>query len=187
MNTPPPTVSLATDLDAGVISEILEETQGWLNAKGIGQWPFAFTPEWIRLCLEKREFFLARLDQVAVGLFRLLESDPTFWGENSGDAMYLHSLTVRRGWKGRGIGRCLIGWAEEYAARHHRLYLRLDCMAENAALCRYYEQAGFVDCGIKEMPIRNLRWKARLFQKTVIPTASSRPAPATAPAGRGGI
>jgi RimJ/RimL family protein N-acetyltransferase len=42
-------------------------------------------------------------------------------------------------------------------------FIRLDCMAENPALCAYYEQAGFTYCG----ETRGKGWKAALYEKKV--------------------
>jgi GNAT superfamily N-acetyltransferase len=160
-------VSVASQLHQDIIIEILEDGRAWLKMKGINQWPFAFTLEWVNQCLEKREFFVANVDQETGGVFRLLHTDPFFWGDDVEDAIYIHTLAVRRSWQGRGIGCDLIRWAEDYTARHDRPYLRLDCMADNSVLCQYYEQAGFISCGMKEFQIRNFLYKAQLFQKAI--------------------
>jgi GNAT superfamily N-acetyltransferase len=167
--THPLAISVASQPDQAIVTEILEDTRSWLHAKGIKQWPFPFTSEWVNRCLEKQEFFLANVDQVTVGVFRLFSSDPSIWGENADDAMYIHTLAVRRSWQGHGIGRDLLAWAEDYTVQNHRPYLRLDCLAENSVLCQYYEQAGFMACGVKEFQVREFFYKAQLFQKAVRP------------------
>ena len=163
------TFSMASQSDQSTILEILEDAREWLHQKGINQWPFPYTPEWVHECLEEQEFFLANAGHITVAVFRLLHTDPFIWGENTEDAIYIHSLAVRRSWKGQGIGSGLLRWVEGYAAQNHRAYLRLDCVAENLALCQYYEQAGFVACGVREFQIRQLPYKAQLFEKAVKP------------------
>ncbi len=163
------TFSIASQSHQSIVIEILEEAREWLRTKGINQWPFPFTPEWVDKCLEKQEFFLGNVDQVTVAVFRLLNTDPFIWGENTEDAIYIHSLAVRRSWQGHKIGSGLLHWVEDYAVQNHRPYLRLDCMAENSALCQYYEQAGFVACQMKEIQIRQFLYKAQLFEKVVRP------------------
>lgn len=163
------TVSMASQSHQSIILEILEDAREWLHQKGINQWPFPYTPEWVNEHLEKQEFFFANVDHITVAVFRLLSTDPFFWGENTEDAIYIHSLAVRRSWKGHRIGSDLLRWVEDYTAQKHRPYLRLDCMAENLALCQYYEQAGFVACQVREFQIRQFPYKAQLFEKVVEP------------------
>lgn len=161
------TFSIASQSHQSIVIEILEDAREWLKAKGINQWPFPFTPEWVNQCLEKQEFFLANVDDTTVAVFRLLNTDPFIWEEDTEDAIYIHSLAVRRSWQGHGIGSNLLRWIEDYAVHNHRPYLRLDCMAENSVLCQYYKQAGFVACRIKEFQIRQFLYKAQLFEKAV--------------------
>jgi RimJ/RimL family protein N-acetyltransferase len=42
-------------------------------------------------------------------------------------------------------------------------FIRLDCMAENPALCAYYEQVGFTHRG----ETQGKGWKAALYEKKV--------------------
>ena len=42
-------------------------------------------------------------------------------------------------------------------------FIHLDCMAENSALCTYYEQVGFTYRGER----RGKGWKAALYEKKV--------------------
>lgn len=147
------------------ITAILEENRAWLKSKGIQQWVLPFTSEWVDQRIERREFYIASIAEQAVGVFRLIESDPTIWENASTDAFYIHSLAVSKKWKGKAIGRSMLKWAEEYAVKNGRKYIRLDCMAENPVLCAYYERAGFISCGLKEIQYKHILWKARLYQK----------------------
>lgn len=166
------TFSVASHFHLPVVLEILEEARQWLNTKGINQWPFPFTSEWVNKRIENQEFFVANIDQETVAVFRLLNTDPSIWEENANDAIYIHSLAVRRSWQGHRLGRDLLRWAEDYTLQNHRSYLRLDCMAENSALCQYYEQAGFIACQIKEIQIGWYLYKAQLFEKVVGPKST---------------
>jgi GNAT superfamily N-acetyltransferase len=157
----------ASDLEK--ILEILEEIRIWLADSGVAQWPFPITAEWVRERLDRREFHLAKIGGETVGVFRLLDSDPGLWEENPGEALYIHSLAVPRRWKGHGIGRCILLWAEAYATGDDRAFLRLDCLAENETLCRYYEQAGFAERSVKEIKIGKIVRRVRLFEKPCRP------------------
>ena len=55
----------------------------------------------------------------------------------------------------------MLDWAERMVVATERRYLRLDCWAENAAPCRYYERAGFSSRGRIELR----GWPCALFEK----------------------
>jgi ribosomal protein S18 acetylase RimI-like enzyme len=57
----------------------------------------------------------------------------------------------------------LLRWAEAEAQAAGKQYLRLDCAGANAALCRYYEAAGFHNRGRRD--IRG--WLCALYEKQV--------------------
>lgn len=100
------TVVPAVPDDRTVIVGILEGAQRWLAAKGIGQWILPFSAEWIDPEIAADEFWVVRLRGNPVAMFRLLWSDPFFWGErDDGSAAFVHTLTVRRDHAGQGIGR----------------------------------------------------------------------------------
>jgi ribosomal protein S18 acetylase RimI-like enzyme len=86
---------------------------------------------------------------------------PEHVGEQEPDAGYVHRLAVRRAYAGRGMGRALLEWAAAQTAGSGRVWLRLDCMADNRRLCHYYESLGFVQRGI----VGNDRWSGRLYEQ----------------------
>jgi len=86
--------------------------------------------------------YIARSDRFAVGTITLQWSDDQFWPGAAGAAGYIHRIAVRRA--ARGLGVELIKFAGRVTASTGRKLLRLDCFAGNAALCSYYERAGFV-------------------------------------------
>ena len=163
-------ISIATSSHQSIIFDILLEAQAWLRSRGINQWTLTFTSEWVYECLERQSFFVANIDDVTVAIFRLVNSDTFIWEDNSNEAIYIHSLAVKRGWQGHGIGILLLRWIEAYAAQTQKHYLRLDCMAENVVLCQYYEQAGFEACRIKKIQYDDSSYyDAQLFEKAVRP------------------
>jgi GNAT superfamily N-acetyltransferase len=129
--------------DVDEIVDILSEAAHWLLGRGIVQWPDPFPRARVARLVERGAFHLARLDGETVATLALLWSDPAFWGERPPDAGYVHALAVRRAWAGRGLGARLLEWAEAEVAGAGRRYLRLDCLAANGDLRRYYERQGF--------------------------------------------
>jgi ribosomal protein S18 acetylase RimI-like enzyme len=85
------------------------------------------------------------------------------------DALYLHGLRVLRAYAGQGIGRAILRWAEGRVAARGRIYLRLDCMADNAKLRAYYEEARFRYVG-EQTDEDEPDWRASLYEKRVAVT-----------------
>jgi GNAT superfamily N-acetyltransferase len=156
-------ISQATLADTAAIAEVLEDAQQWLSSRGINQWKAPFSNKWIEQKVGDQEFYLVRCDRLFVAVLRLLWSDPEFWGDDATDAAYVHSLAVRQAWRGRGIGRLALHWAETQAKIHGKSFLRLDCTAENTKLCTYYRQFGFTSCGVRQVG----EWNVHLFQKSI--------------------
>src|SRR5262249_53278165 len=97
---------------------------------------------------QRGEVHLALCSDALVGTLRLLSREPTVWPEIAeDDAVYVHTLAVRRKWANRQLGLRLLDWAGGRASSLNRRWVRLDCVAENARLQNYYAQAGFSDRG----------------------------------------
>jgi GNAT superfamily N-acetyltransferase len=154
----------AQPADLDTVLSILEEVAQWLVAKGIDQWqPGSFSRQALAEHIDHGEVYLARRDGEPVGTLMLQWANPVIWGDMPDDAGYVHRLAIRRIVAGQGLGRQLLQWAETTVAATGRRYLRLDCMAENAALNAYYLQAGFTYRGQKQ----GRNWKASLYEKRV--------------------
>lgn len=161
------TIVQAQPSELEAVLDILEEGAQWLTARGIHQWPVgAFRGNLRQLIadhLSQGEVYLAKVGGEAIGTLRLQWSDKPTWGEMPDDAGYVHSLAIRRAFAGKAVGRQLLQWAENTVAANGRHYLRLDCMAANSALRRYYEQAGFTH----RRDVEDDGWKASLYEKQV--------------------
>ena len=131
--------------------DFLEEIAAWLHARGIAQWrpgDFRRATDYYRQAVAGGEVWLAYAETELVGTLRILPADPIVWPEvKVDDAVYVNTLAVRRDWAHAGVGTALLAWANTVAHRMGRTYVRLDCMADNAFLRRYYAQAGFAARG----------------------------------------
>ncbi|MBW3538092.1 GNAT family N-acetyltransferase [Candidatus Parcubacteria bacterium] len=137
---------LASELDLGVVQAILSESGRWMReARGVlDQWPERF-PDWLVLeAIRAREMFLVYRDNECIGTVRIQESDEAVWGPDDRQALYVHSLAVRRSLKGQGLGQAILDEVQKEAARRSKRFLRLDCIATNESLRRFYERCGFV-------------------------------------------
>jgi predicted phosphodiesterase len=140
---------------------LLEEAAAWLTARGIDQWqPGSFSQPQLAAGISRGEVYLARRGDEAVGTITLQWWDALVWGELPAAAGYVHNLATRRA-AAPGLGALLLGWAEQQAAAAGKHYLRLDCMADNMHLRRYYERTGFIDRGRLSMH----GWNRQRYEK----------------------
>jgi GNAT superfamily N-acetyltransferase len=138
-----PDVRCAGLADVDEIVAVLSEAARWLLSRGIRQWPDPFPRERVERLVRRGDFYLVWLGGEPATTLALHWRDPTFWGEQPDDAGYVHALAVRRAQAGRGLGARLLDWAEAEVVASGRDFLRLDCLAGNHALRRYYEGEGF--------------------------------------------
>lgn len=139
----------------------------WVQSLGITQWTAPpDTPEsqaWLREKLACEEIYLVWHQQQPVTTVRLEWADPMIWGERGTDGLagYLHGFFQHPKAAGHGIGSALLAWAAQTIADRGKTYARLDCMAENVKLCRYYRRQGFTEAGLACWP----NWRAQLYEK----------------------
>jgi len=137
--------------DLGRYIDLLEDTAQWLEARDITQWPsgsFRGSAAYYAESIRRGEVYLALVGEQFIGTLRILLREPIVWPEIvTDDAIYVYNLAVRRTWGGNGLGRQLLDWAENRAASLGRRFIRLDCVADNHVLSRYYVQAGFEERG----------------------------------------
>ncbi|MFC5451300.1 GNAT family N-acetyltransferase [Paenibacillus aestuarii] len=152
--------------DAETIRGLLVGAAQWIQrTKGVDQWrEERFTYAYVSEVIERYEVFVAQMGEVVVGCFSVQWEDRVIWGdqfhENAG---YVHRLAVSRAHPNMGIGARLINWAEDYVKNQGKSWLRLDCMAENAALNRYYVREGFALRGRYD----GEGWSAHLYERHV--------------------
>jgi ribosomal protein S18 acetylase RimI-like enzyme len=134
--------------EIGQVLDVLDEAAAWLTARAIRQWPSSFTEAMVEGAVSAGETWLARQRGEVVGTITLSWTDPA-WPEAADDAGYVHRLAVLR--RGMGLGQRLLDWAAQQVADRGRSHLRLDCVATNGELRRYYERLGFAYCGDTEL------------------------------------
>jgi ribosomal protein S18 acetylase RimI-like enzyme len=138
----------ADPADLDTVVSMLEEAARWMVSRSIEGWtPDGFSRERIAVLIEGGEMYLAVLDGRPAGTFALQWSDRETWGDVPDDAGYVHGLAIRREFAGMGLGREMLGRAEQMVSLAQRECLRLDCVADNEALNEYYRRAGFAARG----------------------------------------
>jgi ribosomal protein S18 acetylase RimI-like enzyme len=139
-----PMIGLANMVDLERITAILAAASARLHARGIDQWRRPFPQQRLADGIAAGEVFITALDGVPVATWRLLATDPGIWPDDDDEALYLHTLAVDPIYSGRGLGAAAIAWCQSEVLRRGRDWLRLDCMAANPGLNRFYAGLGFI-------------------------------------------
>lgn len=162
----PLVIRRATPKDAEALRAILIEAAHWIHsAHGIRQWhEQMFTSEIVSDFIRDYEVFVAVQGQELAGCFSVHWGYEEIWGEKfREDAGYVHRLTVSRSRKGQGIGKQLLDYAENYIREKGKNRMRLDCMADNPNLNRFYQSLGFAFQGRFDSEV----WSANLYERKI--------------------
>lgn len=134
--------------DLAEVLAVLEEVRTWMINRSVNTWrPIAFWRDLIEQKIARQVVYIALLGGQVVGTITLDGEAGELWDTAPTPAGYLAHFAIRRALAGTGIGKQMLRYMEAEARHAGREYLRLDCWAENKALCAYYEQAGFVHQG----------------------------------------
>ena len=134
-----------------LVSSVLRDAAKWLESKGQPLWKSEWlTPE--NLEREPGSYYLARVEEENAGVYRFQEEDTLFWPESpTSEATYIHRLSVRRAFAGKGIASMLIQHATEMTKAKNRRFLRLDCDSTRPKLRTFYEGLGFRFHSLKQI------------------------------------
>jgi RimJ/RimL family protein N-acetyltransferase len=167
MTTTPLEVRAAGHDDLPTVHEILDGAAAWLAERGIRQWPVPYPREPIARALAGGGLWVGARGGRIVATMRTAHRDPGIWGEDPVPALYVHALAARREPLGRGSGLELLRWAARAAAQEGLEVVRLDCVAGNERLRRYYRRAGFRYVGDVDQRVGTVRWRSSLFEIAV--------------------
>ncbi len=129
-----------------------------LRDKKINHWQFWLAPSQEKIDMviygfaNREYYFVYDGEGDRVGMFRLMNRDPYFWGDMDEYGWYIHALVTDPKYSGQHIGKNIILQIQELAAEQKINLLRLDCNAANDFLCSFYENLGFIKKGQKQVP-----------------------------------
>jgi GNAT superfamily N-acetyltransferase len=147
-----------------LVMAILAEAAAWLKEKGIDQWPSPPNEHWQRRmaeAIQREELYTVGVVNNRFGIVRFTWADP-YWPDDN-LAGYVHSMAVRSDMHGQNLGGLILFWAIMKAKREGKQFLRLDCLARNGRLRRYYEDQGFSYQG----EVIDHDYVAALYERTV--------------------
>jgi GNAT superfamily N-acetyltransferase len=134
--------------DLQQVVDILSAAAAWAKSRGVERWWSVPFPEaWVRASIERGEVFVAEHQSRIVGTLTLTRQDVLMWGEQPPAAGYVHRVAIRRDLTHQGLGARLLEWAASEVRSWDRSKLRLDCLATNLTLVRYYLNQGFMKVG----------------------------------------
>lgn len=138
---------------AADVLKLLREAAGWMESKGINQWtPGQFSIRDVEDYFSSREVYLAMEGAALAGMFTLQFSDVQYWGDRNDESYaYLHRLAVAKSYRGLGLGGQMIRYALRIAEERGCTGLRLDTVAHNIKLNRYYQSMGFRYMGTRDV------------------------------------
>ena len=143
--------SLASnEIDAFVA--LLEAAARWMHDRGIDQWrPGAMIAQRgvFVAAQAKGEIFVTEESGVLTGGVILSASPDPIWADRpETSALYLSKLVIARDRAGSGLGERILADVERIARERGVGWLRLDCIASNELLARYYQRQGYYPRGV---------------------------------------
>jgi GNAT superfamily N-acetyltransferase len=139
--------------DIAVYVVFAEAAQAMLRARGLAQWVPAAHAEYrgaIETLQAAGSLFGVFEGATPLAFFVVTNTPSPWWPPDAQRAVYLSGIVVSRAAHGRALGHMIVAWtiarAEAFGARA----VRLDCHRGNEWLRRYYEDLGFVLCGVIE-------------------------------------
>ncbi|MED3563716.1 GNAT family N-acetyltransferase [Bacillus xiapuensis] len=94
------------------------------------------------------------------------EYDKIQWGDFQGSPLIVHRLAVHPKFQGKGYGKTLLSYAEEFASKNRHTSIRLDVFSGNPSAVKLYEKAGYVKRGEIYFPFRKEPYKC--FEKEIV-------------------
>ncbi|HLV81217.1 MAG TPA: GNAT family N-acetyltransferase [Chthonomonadaceae bacterium] len=173
VETPQGTVTLARAEpdDLAAVLDVFDASLAGMVAQGNTlQWgttPFTQLPRMVerfRQHLANDVCYVALKEGDVVGALVVNCTHPNYcWPNPTQNAAYVHPFATKPAVRGQGVGALLLHRAEQYAVEQGKVYLRLDCYAEQPKLCAHYERCGFAPRG--EFFVGD--WRGMMYEKAV--------------------
>jgi 8-oxo-dGTP pyrophosphatase MutT (NUDIX family) len=140
----------ATANDVPILTQIRNDA----HAKKVAYCDYAwgkdgdgFSENWVRHNVSQTEVYVVEVEGTPVATFSLVLDEDKHWGPQEPVAGYVHGLSVRKDFNGRGLGSFILDWCGDKISALDRSVIRLDCAVHNVKLCAYYESLGFIRVG----------------------------------------
>lgn len=124
-----------------------------MGLKGIDQWDDVYPNELVLTqdVVNQELFVLEEEDGLAAAIVLNEEQEPQYryvdWKYHTGKVGVIHRLCVNAGYQGRGCGKKIARFAEEYFRGHDFNAIRLDAFPKNLPAIHLYQSLGYEHCG----------------------------------------
>lgn len=149
----------ATMRNEDEIRELVLQTARWLRSTGSTQWSGLLSGDDshnLSGAIQRGEVVAFRHSgDGELAASAILQQEPSEWDAglwgtervSEGNAVYLHRLVVNRRYAGEGLGGTLMRWIETEISFEGKDRIRLDCIANNEKLDRFYRSCGYAYMG----------------------------------------
>jgi protein-tyrosine phosphatase len=136
--------------DVDELVALRDQLAKWLIELGIQQWlPGEFSRARMRAWVERGDVLVHRRDARIAAAVAVLDEDTAIWHDDHESAGYVHLLMVDRAHAGVGLGDVALAHAEDRMRGRGRPLARLDVVASNAVLRRWYGDRGYEIVGTR--------------------------------------
>ncbi|MEH7097137.1 GNAT family N-acetyltransferase [Neobacillus vireti] len=143
------------------VLQFYREISSDLRQKGIQQWDRYYPNRFIvKSDLKEGNLYGILSDNHLVGAV-VVDTNQSkkyrklYWEDEEGNPLVIHRLAVHPLYQGKGYGKRLLHFAEEFARLHEYTSIRLDVFSVNDGAVKMYERAGYQDRGTIHFPFRS--------------------------------
>ena len=161
---------LATEIDFGMIWQVIEEAKELMALSGRSQWNDKYPNQSIirQDILSHNAFVLARDGEVAAYGVVVKNGEPHYehlkigkWTK-TGDYYVIHRLAVGKHFRGCGIASFFFHCVEQLCRQTGVASIRVDTNYDNREMLAVLKKCGFSYCGIVDYPVNGER---EVFEK----------------------
>jgi GNAT superfamily N-acetyltransferase len=132
-----------------LVAACTQKMQGEGNFQWYDEYP---TPEILLKDIENGTLFIIFDNSKTIGILALTyEEEPQYkdieWKDKKGKALEIHRMGVHPKWQGRGIGKNLFDFGEDYAKERGYTSIRLDTYCKNEKMIKLIEIRGYEKTG----------------------------------------
>ena len=124
-----------------------------MNLKGMKHWNSSYPgTEDISKDLSNEAIYLVKDKGICLGMVTINEVQPDDykdikWSDNNSKVLYMKRMAVHPYWQGKGIGKMLVEFTEEYGKKNDYSSIRLDTLSSNQAETKLYTGSEFDEVG----------------------------------------
>jgi ribosomal protein S18 acetylase RimI-like enzyme len=142
-------ITLTTNKDLDILESLFGHAIEFQRSRSNNSWREMNRPLIEKEIREKLHWKIIEEDQIAC-FFSIALNDRLVWDERDAEpSIYLHRIVTNPTFRGKGYVKHIVVWAEAYGRAAGKQWVRLDTHRDNERLNAYYQQCGFVFCGIK--------------------------------------